>query len=368
MAEVFIISNTTGNHLDKLKALYKSATDRIVIVSPFLAANISALLKEFDFSGVNTLELITTFKPADAEQLTKPRVLKEFLDFFKSKYHKMKVKVHVDNHLHGKLYLSLSGNKKSLILSSANFTRSGLSDNHEWGLSLDDNAIIDTLVEEVFDSIGYFDVTYNQIVKACLFAEQYAKNFPDWTRKPNISSDILESVYSVDDTKNTEPKYFLKPIGHSDSPILLEEMRDFSDLHQNLHFSKRKPQGVRKGDYVITTAVGPGSLLSYFKVTGGLQHVTDDEIKRDGWKERWPWYMEGRNQSPEFGGQWWVHNIRRQDALNEFLQKHQRTPVTYAGGYGLGTINRGNDKVRITKEFGDFLISQIEGAIKENPA
>lgn len=367
MAEVSVISNTTGNHLDKLKELFKSLSDRIVIVSPFLANNISELLQEFDFSGVNTIELVTTFKPADAEQLTKPRVLKDFFDFFKNKHLKMKVKVHVDNQLHGKLYLSLSGHKKSLIISSANFTRNGLYDNHEWGLSVIDDNIIDTLVEEVFDAIEYFDVTYNQIARACLFAEQYSKDFPDWTKKPKIHSDILESVYSVDDTKNTEPKYFLKPIGHSESPILLEEKRDFSDLHQNLHFSKRKPQGVKKGDYVITTAVGPGSLLSYFKVTGGLQYVTDEEIRRDGWKERWPWYMEGRNQSPKFGSQWWIHNIRRQDALNEFLQKHPKTPATYAGGYGLGTINRGNDKVRITKEFGDFLISKIEDALKGSP-
>ena len=29
-------------------------------------------------------------------------------------------------------------------------------------------------------------------------------------------------------------------------------------------------------------------------------------------------------------------------------------PVTEAGGFGLGTLNYGGDKVRITKEFGNF--------------
>ena len=80
--------------------------------------------------------------------------------------------------------------------------------------------------------------------------------------------------------------------------------------------------------------------------------------------ERWPWYMEGRNQSPDFSRQWWVYNLQRKDALNEFLEKYPSVPVTAAGGFNLGTLNMGNDKVRITKEFGDFLISKIEASIK----
>jgi len=176
----------------------------------------------------------------------------------------------------------------------------------------------------------------------------------------DIISDILESVYSVEDVSNNDPQYFLKPVGVTESPILLEDQRDFSELHQNLHFSKRKPKGVRKGDVLITVAVTAGALLSYFKVTGGLQEVTEDEILRDSWKERWPWYMEGRNLSPKFGAQWWIHNIQRKDVFNEFLELYPGIPVTSAGGFSLGTLNYGGDKVKITKEFGDFLISKIE--------
>ncbi|MBF4308100.1 hypothetical protein, partial [Vibrio anguillarum] len=107
----------------------------------------------------------------------------------------------------------------------------------------------------------------------------------------------------------------LKPIGTRDDPVLLEERQDFSDLHQNLHFSKKKPKGVSKGDVIITAGVGSGSLLSYFKVTGSLFHVTDEEIKQEAWKERWPWYMEGQNRSCDFGGSWWEHDIKRNTAL-----------------------------------------------------
>lgn len=274
------------------------------------------------------------------------------------------MKLHIDNHLHGKLYLTITNSIRTLILTSANFTRNGLCNNHEWGLAVNEGSVIDELINDLFESIEYQDVTYTQVKRACLFAEQYKREHPEWTKKPNISSDILESVYSVENTSNTNPKYFLKPVGVTESPILLKDQRDFSDLHQNLHFSKKKPKGVRKGDVLITVAVTAGSLLSYFKITGGLQEVTKDEILRDEWKERWPWYMEGRNLSPDFGSQWWTHNIQRRDMLNEFLEIYPGVPVTYAGGFTLGTLNYGGDKVRITKDFGDFLISKIGEATK----
>ncbi|MBF4432196.1 hypothetical protein EA848_21960, partial [Vibrio anguillarum] len=79
---------------------------------------------------------------------------------------------------------------------------------------------------------------------------------------------------------------------------------------------------------------------------------------------RWPWYMEGQNRSCDFGGSWWEHDIKRNTALEEFRQLYPETPVTKSGNFSLGTLNFGNDKVQITKEFGDFLISKIESSMK----
>lgn len=358
-----MVSNTDKDHLSILKKLVGDETDRLIIVSPFLASDITSLLQELSLGKVRLFELITTFKPKDAEQLTKPFILKDLFEYFSDNHPEKKLQVHVDNSLHGKIYIVTKGQFREMIVTSANFTRNGLSNNHEWGLGTNDDEVIDAVITDLFDSIEYLDVTYTQIKRACLFADQYNRDHPDWIEKPDIFSDILESVYSVEDESNTNPQYFLKPVGVSESPILLEDEEDFSSLHENLHFSKKKPKGVRKGDVLITVAVTAGSLLSYYKVTGGLQEVTQEEIARDPWKERWPWYMEGRNLSPQFGGQWWVHNIQRKDVLNEFLETHPGIPVTSAGGFSLGTLNYGGDKVKITKEFGDFLISKIEGAI-----
>ncbi|WP_415878544.1 phospholipase D-like domain-containing protein [Methylomonas sp. TEB] len=359
ISDIKIISNTNKNHLQELCNLISVKSSRLIIASPFLAPNIGNLLDEFDFSRTELIELITTFKAKDPEQLTKPGVLKDFFEYFYEKYPRVKVKVHVDNQLHGKIYVSINNPSSTLLLSSANFTRNGLQNNHEWGITLSDSLLIEDLLVDLFEGVEYPDVTYSQIKKASAFADIYMRDHPEWIEKSDIYCDILENVYSDQSSSDTVAQYFLKPIGSSEVPVTLESRMDFSDLHQNLHFSQKPPRGVKKGDILITTAIGAGSLLSYFKVTGGLQRVTEAEIKQDSWKERWPWYMEGKNQSKTFGAKWWEFNIRRQDALAEFLEKYPGKAVTYAGGYSLGSINRGNDKVRITKEFGDFLIAKI---------
>ena len=208
-----MVSNSEKNHLDELRVHFQSDASRLIIASPFLAQNIRELLSEFTFTDVEIIELVTTIKPQDAEQLTKPIILRDFFEYFKELYPKIKVKLHIDNHLHGKLYLTITNSTRSLLLSSANFTRNGLCKNHEWGLAVNDDSVIDELINDLFESIEYQDVTYTQVKRACLFADQYKREHPEWTQKPNITSDILDSVYSVENTSNTNPNYFLKPVG-----------------------------------------------------------------------------------------------------------------------------------------------------------
>ncbi|MBU4524130.1 MAG: phospholipase D family protein [Desulfomicrobium sp.] len=361
MIDIKMVSNSGVTHFDELKKLFKTQSDKLIIISPFLANNIQELLSEFSFEESKEVELITTFKPSDPEQITKPKVLKFFFEYFKHTYPNIKIKIHINNKLHGKIYIAINGIKRSMIVGSANFTRNGLFNNHEYSLKIHDNTVIDSIIKETFNSIEYQEVTYHQICKACQFAESYEKDHPEWTQGPKIHCNILDVIYSVENKKNTSPQYFLKPIGHSKSPILLSDQCDFSALHQNLHFSKKKPKGVMKGDIIITTAVGAGSILSYYIVTGGIYHVSKTDIENDPFLERWPWYVEARNMSVEFGKEWWKHDIKRQEILNEYLKKFKDVPVTNAGGFTLGTINRGNDKVKITEEFGKFIISRING-------
>ncbi|WP_111806826.1 phospholipase D family protein [Aeromonas allosaccharophila] len=354
-----LLSNINNLQIDNLKTTIKNCDDRLIIVSPYLADDMKSFLSNFDFSSIQKIELITTFKPRDIEQIRKPFQLRDFYNFFDEKHPSISTKVHIDNNLHGKLYFSL-GRRKELILTSGNFTPNGFFHNHEWGVLITDTEVIYDALNQVYELIEFQDVTRFQVERACQFADVYLGKNPHWLINEKIDYDILSSVYSDSDSNNNDPKYYLKPIGHKEAPITLEERRDFSDLHQNLHFSKKKPKGIKKGDVIITTAVGAGSLLSYFKVTSGLRSVTESQIKNNPWMERWPWYLEGKNNSVNFGGKWWEHNLRRQDMLSEFNTKYPGQPVTSAGGLTLGTINMGSDKVQLSELFAKFLISKIQ--------
>ncbi|MDD1793932.1 phospholipase D-like domain-containing protein [Enterovibrio sp. ZSDZ42] len=354
-----LVSNIAGSHLEELQKLIDSGGERLLITSPYLASDMTKFLSRLNFKSVSSVELVTTFKPNDPEQLTKPRQLIDFLRYFGSKNPNMKVKVHIDNSLHGKTYVVTNVGKHRAIITSANFTNSGLCINHEWGILTEHSEELDSLIDEVFEAIEFKELTLNQLTKAEMFVDQYRSQKAWEMTLPEADIDILQRVYSSDSDSYKEPLFFLKPIGTREIPVLLEERQDFSAFHQNLHFSKKKPKGVSKGDVVITAGVGCGSLLSYFKVTGSLLHVTEQEIQQEHWKERWPWYMEGQNQSEKFGASWWAHDIKRNDALEEFRKLYPTTPVTMSGNYTLGTLNFGNDKVQITKEFGEFLIHKI---------
>lgn len=361
-----IISNITGSHHYELQKLLTKGGDRLLITSPFLASNITEFLDSFNFKGIKSIELVTTFKANNPEQLTKPKQLLDFLEYFHINLPTVKVKVHIDNSLHGKVYIVTHSQEHQAIITSANFTNNGLKHNHEWGLLSDHSEHLINLIDEIYEAIEYRELTLTQLRKAVIFAEHYQSSNVWETNQPQADIDILPRVYSSECEVDKEPLYFLKPIGTSEDPILVEDRHDFSDLHQNLHFSKKKPKGVTKGDIVITTGVGSGSLLSYFKVTGSLFEVTEEEIKQESWKERWPWYMEGQNRSCSFGSSWWEYDIKRNDVLEEFRQLYPDTPVTTSGNFSLGTLNFGNDKVQITKEFGEFLINKIETCIEQS--
>jgi phosphatidylserine/phosphatidylglycerophosphate/cardiolipin synthase-like enzyme len=146
MPELRMVSNSGKDHLEELREMLSGEVKRLIIASPFLAQNIPELLNDLPFSGIESLELITTFKPKDTEQLTKPIVLREFFEYFSAKHPEIKVQVHIDNLLHGKIYIAISQLSRSMIISSANFTRSGLCNNHEWGLAINDNSVIDDVI------------------------------------------------------------------------------------------------------------------------------------------------------------------------------------------------------------------------------
>ncbi|EJR3664397.1 hypothetical protein NX627_003675 [Vibrio cholerae] len=98
-----LLSNINNSQIENLKLIIKENNNKLVIVSPYLADDMKLFLDNFDFSLVKTIELITTFKPRDIEQISKPYQLKDFFEYFNDKYPNVTSKIHVCNSLHGKL-------------------------------------------------------------------------------------------------------------------------------------------------------------------------------------------------------------------------------------------------------------------------
>lgn len=354
-----LISNSHGSHKTSLDKLIANCDERLVLVSPFLATRIDSLLSDFDFSGVKIIELITTFKENDPEQLTKPFQLNDFFNFFKEKYPAIKVKVHINNHLHGKLYFSLSESTNQLIITSANLTQNGLVLNNEWGVEVKEQDVISQAIEEVFENLDVESLSHIQINKACEFANFYKANYKTWKDDRKVEFDILSKVKNLIE-KKVNPKYFLKPIGSTEEPIEFGDKRNFSEKQQELHFSKKRPTSVNIGDILITTGVGSNALISYFSVTGTPIQATEKEMEREVWRKRWQWSVEGQNRSPDFAASWWEHKLLRNELVQEFMSDNPEQPLTAAGSTTLGAFNFGADKIQITKEFGEFLIGKME--------
>ncbi|MEH6585219.1 MAG: phospholipase D family protein [Halioglobus sp.] len=337
-----VISNQSSSHGLRFAELLSDSTFEIFLVSPYLSEDLEILLEKFNFSFVEKITLVTTLKKNDQDQITKPKSLKSLKSFYqlvKAKCPKAKVKVHIDNSLHGKIYIFKKGTSQKAIVTSANLTQNGFYNNHEWGLLIDDSKVIVQLESEVLECVDYSDVTESQVDRLLMFSEQYQRDNPDWTKVVTPSSDIMDDVYNQGTNNSDNPRYWLKPIGVSENPIYKEHQRDFSELHQDLAFSKKGVGAIRAGDIVITTAVGCGCLLSYFQITGSPKESTYEEKQKNPWKERWPWHIEGRSLSTGYGACWWEYDLDRKLLLEKFLEEYPDELVTQAGARTLGTLN-----------------------------
>jgi hypothetical protein len=352
-----ILSNTKGTHKEAFGQLFEGALE--VVISPYLAKDFASLFDEMNFEGLNNITLVTTLKKGDQDQLTKPQSLKSFYSTVHEKCPSAKVTVHVDNKLHGKIYIFKYAQGVKAIVTSANLTNNGLVANHEWGILIDVETEITDLLEDVLANIEYCDITELLVDRLLMFSDQYRRDNPSWSIIEKPTSDILNDVYFHAENSTQNPNYYLKPIGTSDRPILKEDMVDYSELHQRLDFSKKGTGAVRSGDILITTAIGDGSLLSYFLITGSPVEASFEDQQSDPDRARWPWGIEGRNQSVDFGGRWWDHDLNRNELSQRFLDETAGV-LTKAGGKTLGTLNFGSDKVALSGEFGKFLVDEID--------
>lgn len=341
-----IISNISrNNHNKRLLENFKVA-DEIVIVSPFISTN-------FDFfpfekiSHLKRITLLTTLKPKDKDQYTKVPFFKKLYEFAND--NNIDLNILIENSLHGKIYITKNSTKYlEAIITSANFTKNGLRLNNEWGSIIKNSEIISELENGILSKVFLKPLSESEIDDFI----NILKNNPLKKEKTDeVSVDLTQKIELKENpllVKNNI-NYWLKPIGVSDD--IIPWNRKFDEIDSDLHFSKIRPSGVKKDDILISYAVGHKNILSIYKVKSGIKYTGNKN-------DRWPYYVVGENLTPFYGSEWNKQGITITNQKNEVL-KIGSFNITPSGKNSFGSLMRGADKLRITQEFGQFLINKI---------
>jgi hypothetical protein len=212
----------------------------------------------------------------------------------------------------------------------------------------------------------YTELTVDDAIEMLETVDQYRAEHGEVGDLPKIDLDLNSVLKKRGKVLRLEieGRIWLKPIGVTDDPIVAGT--DFSAMHEEMHFSKRRPSGIAIGDTIIAYGVGTGMVLAYYTVTSEPWKIPDHEMDEE-WKKRWPWYVEAANESPDFGSRWWELGLHINELVSSFLtEAGEDAAITAAGGRTLGALNFGADKIRLTNDFGEYVVGRIRG-VSHNP-
>lgn len=355
-----IINNLPGtdNHSTRLKQLFGNS-DTVILTSPFLMNDFADFFDEIDFSRLKKLHLITTLIPNSFDQIKKASSLVSFIEFPDIRDKKVMSQISLNNKLHGKVYIfKKEDDYISAIVTSANFTDSGLSRNHEWGIEISDKVEIKNLETSILGSIEHPDLSFEVIYRMQKSANDFLEAQPQ-TEKRDIDLQLIDLLPSSSLSSQLHDKitFWLKPIGATASPV--PEDRLFNQSKDNLHFSKLRPNGVKPNDILIAYGVGTSNILSIYRVTSFPIGATLEEKKNADWLNRWPWHVQTDNLTRKFGATWARHNLGINALKEEFLANNPGKSITAVGGKTLGALNYGKDKLRLSPDFARFIIEKV---------
>lgn len=330
-----------SNHLSCLEKRSTQA-DTLIIVSPFVADDISKLLN--NISTIKKITLYTTLQKYD-DTARKAISLYKFYEHCREKAIDLSIKV--DDNLHGKVYLFYNGSEpKGFVITSGNFTENGLLNNHEYGLCIEDEEKQKEM-RDIIESINTYDLSYIQLCEIYNDALKFIEKHPLIQQEKFKINKLTDEKPSA--TQNETVKYFIKLIGTTKNPF--SEKRKLNNI-DTFGFSK-KPKKIQKGDVLLLHGVGPSSIVGYYRV------ISDEPYEEQNCKDRWPWKVKAECCSPQLRSSWRDYKLKTQDLIAEFKQKKPEEHITQVGGDTLGALQYGLDKIQITKEFAQFVIGKI---------
>jgi len=145
-------------------------------------------------------------------------------------------------------------------------------------------------------------------------------------------------------------EYWLKPTGNPERPPEVHTV--FNQARVRVEFRER-PRSVRIGDILILYRIGVSMITCVTECLTAPVYVTQEELQTEPWRERWPWSVETRNLTPEYGSVWNEYDLQPFPLVREYNQLHPEEPQ------GLGALQFSKDKVKIRRRFAEFIMQRI---------
>jgi hypothetical protein len=152
-------------------------------------------------------------------------------------------------------------------------------------------------------------------------------------------------------------QFWIKPVG--DRKATVDEGEVFTTSIINVHFAK-EPIGVKLGNILIVFRVGVSKIVYVGEAISLPKEATEEDIQENSWRNRWPWELQAKNLTPEYGANWSKYSLKPFSLEKEYNQQNPEERVN------LGGIKRGRDKLRISHNFGEFIVEKIMNLEQES--
>lgn len=144
--------------------------------------------------------------------------------------------------------------------------------------------------------------------------------------------------------------FWFKPVGIPGTHSVEGETFHLETVR--IDFAK-EPTAIEIGDVLFVYRIGVSKLLYIAECLTEPQQATPAEIEREDWRERWNWYIEARNLSPEYGAVWNTHNLKPFRLAAEYNAGEPASPQNLNG------IKFGSDKLRVVRPFAEFVVGHV---------
>lgn len=339
---VIILSNNGEHNHYNILTKYSKKADRIIIVSPFLAADMPRVL-----SGMPTIKHIELYTNLDGYGMA-GNALSAICGLYKYGIDKgVSVSVKYNNRLHGKAYLLYDGNEdKGCIITSGNFTDNGLKSNHEYGAFFD-NKIMQRELRDYIYSLDCVELSYEEAFDLKIKADEFTKKHPLAKLPVFKAADYIRDRMTLPDNC----KFFLKPLGNAARPV----GTGYTVIEDNQIGFSKKPSRISKGDILICHGVKIGNVLGFCKV---LENEAKKGTDFDG--DRWNWKLTTSCISEKYSSHWWDYDIRTSELADEYNRtKKEGEHITMVGGDTINALQFGHLYIEITREFAQFVMDSI---------